>query len=363
MTNSNYNLMSCSSHLPRVRKLLSLAVVGLLASGCSLIQDKTEDYVTAEQASPLEGVDGKPLPRQRAAYPIRPVSRSATMNNQVPRPPDLTAEILDENYAIESVGDQSWLQVNDVPGRIWPAVAAWMNQTGLGVASDSTQLGMMQSDIVNYSRRARELVGMGTAAANEPLTLVQARLAPGVRRKTTEIQLRPRLVADAPGRLLSWQNESMDQELEEELLRDLSGFLQEQEDNRSYSRAALAMTSEPRVTLLQADASQDQAVVIELPYDRAWSEVRRVFEDENIPILDLDQSAGYLLVDGRPADDRQRSWLTSWFAGDEVKPVATTRVELVENEGTVIVTAGRADDYEGSNYSRSVLSRLYEYLY
>jgi outer membrane protein assembly factor BamC len=285
------------------------------------------------------------------------------MANQVPRPPDLTAEILDENYVIESVGDQSWLLVNDVPGRIWPAVAAWMNQTGLGVASDSTQLGMMQSEIVNYSRRARELVGLDTAAANEPVTLVQARLAPGVRRKTTEIQLRPRLVADPPGRLLSWQDDPTDQVLEEELLRDLSGFLQEQEDNRSYSRAALAMTSEPRVTMQQADAAQDQAVVIKLPYNRAWSEVRRVFEDEDIPILDLDQSAGYLLVDGRPADDRQRSWLTSWFAGDEVKPFATNRVELVESDGKVTVTAGRADGYNGDNYSRSVLTRLYQYLY
>ncbi|GGY85296.1 outer membrane protein assembly factor BamC [Marinobacter zhanjiangensis] len=363
MTDSNHNVMSCSRHLPRVRSLLSLVAAGLLASGCGLIQDRSDNYATAEQADPLHGVDGEPLPRQRAAYPIRPVSGSGTMANQVPRPPDLTSEILDENYVIESVGDQSWLLVNDVPGRIWPAVAAWMTRTGLGVASDSTQLGMMQSEIVNYSRRARELVGLDEAEANEPLTLVQARLAPGVRRKTTEIQLRPRLVTEAPGRLLSWQDEPMDQVLEEELLRDLSRFLQEQEDNRSYSRAALAMTSEPRVTMRQADAGQEQAVVIELPYDRAWTEVRRVFEDENIPILDLDQSAGYFLVDGRPADDRQRNWFTSWFAGDEVEPVATNRIELVEDDGKVTVTADRADGYNGGNYSRSVLSRLYQYLY
>ncbi|MFC4259642.1 outer membrane protein assembly factor BamC [Marinobacter lacisalsi] len=363
MRHSNNSVMLCSHGLPRVRSLLALAAAGVLVSGCSLFQDSSDDYATAKQAEPLHGIDGEPLPRQRSAYPIRSVSGSGTMASQVPRPPDLTAEILDENYVIESVDDQSWLLVNDVPGRIWPSVAAWMNQVGLGVASDSTQLGMMQSEIVNFSRRARAVVGLDETGADEPLTLVQARLAPGVRRKTTEIQLRPRLVAESPGRLLSWQDDPRDQALEEELLRDLSEFLQAREDSRSYSRAALSMSSEPRVTMRQPDAEQAQAVVIELPFDRAWGEVRRVFEDENIPILDLDQSAGYILVDGRPADERERSWFTSWFAGDEVKPVATNRIELMESGDKVFVTAERADSYNGGNYSRSVLSRLYEYLY
>ncbi|MFL1405430.1 outer membrane protein assembly factor BamC [Marinobacter sp. M1N3S26] len=363
MTDSNNTVMHCSRGVIRVRSLLALAMAGILASGCSLIQDRSDDYATAEQAEPLHGLDGEPLPRQRSAYPIRSVSGSGTMANQVPRPPDLTAEILDENYVIESVNDQSWLLVNEVPGRIWPAVAAWMNETGLAVASDSTQLGMMQSEIANFSRRARELVGLGEAVSGESLTLVQVRLAPGVRRKTTEIQVRPRQVSESPGRLLPWQDQPMDQTREEQLLNNLSQFLQAREDNRSYSRAALDMSSEPRVSMRRPNAEQAQAVVIELPYDRAWGEVRRVLEDENIPVLDLDQSAGYFLVDGRPAEDRQRGWLTSWFAGDEVEPVATNRVDLVEEDGRVVVTADRADGYNGGNYSRSVLSRLYEYLY
>lgn len=363
MTDSITTVKHCSRSLPRVRSLLALAVAGTLASGCSLIDDQSDNYATAEQMEPVHGIDGEPLPRQRSAYPIRPVSGSGTMANQVPQPPDLTSEILDENYVIESVDDQSWLLVNEVPGRIWPAVAAWMNETGLAVADDSTQLGLMQSELTNYSRRARELVGLGSAESGEPLTLVQVRLAPGVRRKTTEIQVRPRLVADSPGRLLPWQDQPMDQTLEEQLLNDLSQFLQAREDSRSYSRAALEIDSEPRVSLRRPNAEQEQAVIIELPYDRAWGEVRRVLEDENIPVVDLDQSAGYFLVDGRPADDRQRSWLTSWFAGDEVDPVATNRVVLTEEDGKVIVTADRAEDYNGGNYSRSVLSRLYEYLY
>ncbi len=343
--------------------MLAVAMTGLLFSGCSLINDRSDDYATAEQSRALKGIDGQPLPRQRAEFPIRDVEGSATLANQVPQPPDLTAEILDENYVVESVDDQSWLLVNDVPGRIWPAVATWMNETGLAVAEESTQLGLMQSEIVNFSRRARDLVGLGEATEDEPRIVVQVRLAPGVRRKTTEVQVRPRTVAGAPGGLMPWQDESLDQGLEEDLLENLSSFLQSREDNRSYSRAALAMGSEPKVTLLEATAERDQAIAVDLPFGRVWSEIRRVLQDENIPVLDLDQSAGYFLVDGRPEEDRRRGWLTSWFAGDEVAPEATNRILLSEQDGSVVVTAERADDYNGGNYSRSLITRLYDYLY
>ncbi|SFR48147.1 Beta-barrel assembly machine subunit BamC [Marinobacter daqiaonensis] len=342
----------------------AVLAIAVLMAGCSLVQDRGDDYANARAMTPVHGIDGEPLPRQNSAFPVRPLAENGgTLSNAVPKPPDMTAEILDENYVIESIDDQSWLLVNDVPGRIWPAVAAWMNETGLGVAYDSTQLGLMQSELVNYSRRARGLVGLEQGAGDEPLMLVQVRLAPGVRRKTTEIQVRPRTVDETPGRLIAWQDTPEDQQLEESLLQNLSRFIQGREESRSYSRAAMEMGSDPRVTLREADAEQERAVVIDLDYSRAWAEIRRVLEDEGIPVLDLDQSAGYFLVDGRPAEDRRRSWLTRWFAGDEVKPVVTNRIQLTQQDGQVVVTADRADDFDGGNYSRSLLNRLYEYLY
>ncbi len=343
--------------------VLGLAIATLTASGCSLINDRSDGYVTAEQSRALKGIDGQPLPRQRPEMPIRDISGSGTLSAKVPEPPDMTAEILDENYVVESVNDQSWLLVNEVPGRIWPAVAAWMNESGLAVAQDSTQLGVMQSEIVNFSRRARSLVGLDQATADEPRMIVQVRLAPGVRRKTTEVQIRPVTIAGSADNLRPWQDEPMDQELEESLLENLSAFLQSREDNRSYSRAALDMGSEPRVSLLEATAERDQAIAIDLPYDRVWGEIRRVLEDENIPVLDLDRSAGYFLVDARAEDERRRGWMTRWFAGDEVAPEATSRIQLSEEDGQVVITAERADDYNGSNYSHSLITRLYDYLY
>ena len=38
----------------------------------------------------------------------------------------MTSDILDENYLVEELDGQIWLLVNDVPGRLWPAVTSYM---------------------------------------------------------------------------------------------------------------------------------------------------------------------------------------------------------------------------------------------
>ena len=95
----------------------------------------------------------------------------------------------DSNPKKEGQGSLSFL--------IGGLVTSYMNQQGLGVAYESPQLGLLQSELVNYSKRARNLLGLADSASDEePLLAVQARVAPGVRRKTTEIQLRTFDVGD-----------------------------------------------------------------------------------------------------------------------------------------------------------------------
>lgn len=338
----------------------------VMLGGCGVLKDHTLDYTEAVEGQPLRGVEGEPLPRQREAYPVREISATGATGHQgrtVPRPPDMTSDILEENYVIESLGDQSWLLVNDVPGRVWSSVNTWMNEKGLGVASDSAQLGLLQSELVNYSRRARTLLELDDATPGEELMLVQARIVGGVRRRTTEIQVRPVVVSSAPDVLLQWRGQPLDQALEESLLADLSEFLQAREESRIVSRAALGMEVERRVHLETGPGDSPERILIGLPYDRTWNEVRRILSDEDTPVLDLDQTAGYFLVDGRSAEARQRGWPARWFLGRERAAQVNTRIELTRDGDQVIVTASKAEGFRGEDYSAAVLARLYDYLY
>lgn len=352
------------------KKLLTSTLVGitvLAVAGCGTITDRTDAYVEAQAGAPLKTPDGEPLPNAQEAFPIRDIGNDnarLSPRAEVPPPPDTTSEILAENYLIENVEGQTWILVNEVPGQVWPSVSAYMNQRGLGSAFESTQLGMIQSEIANFSRRARELLEMTDAeeAGAEKYKVVQARVSPGVRRKTTEIQFRVRELDNRPEQLLPWQNQSDFQDLERKLLEDVAVFLKSREDNKSYSRAALEMANAPKVKLLGDDPEKAAGIEMSVSFERAWGAVRSALSEANIPVVDLDRSDGQFYVDFRSEEERSPGWF-SWFA-DDPKPEYTFYVRLVEeDEGGVLVTTGRASDYEGVDRSQQLLSKLFEFLY
>lgn len=340
------------------------ALVVTTLSGCGFIEDRSTRYVDAPAGEPIKTVNEAQRARIGDAYPIRDLDgreQGRLYASEIPGPPDMTSEILEQDYLVETLDDKAWLLVNEVPGQLWPQVTAYLNDRGLGVAYDSPQLGQVQSELVNYSRRARELVELPAAAESEPLMVLQARITPGVRRKTTEIQLRPQQVETAPRQLLQWQPHGAYIELEKKLLADLGEFLQAREDTKSYSRAALGIASEPRVQLV-TEGEQPVALDINLDFDRAWVEVNKALADAKVPVVDLDRSGGQLYVDFRTEKELTPGFFGRWFA-DDPKPEYTFQVNIERDGDGVRVTTSKASDYKGKNRSAELLSKLYERLY
>lgn len=340
----------------------------LAASGCSLLEDRSERYVNAQEGDELRLPETADESRFGQAMPIRDVitADSGRMyRSSIPEPPDMTSEILDENYVVEELDGQMWLLVNDVPGRVWPSVSSYMNERGLGVAHDSPQLGLLQSELVNFSKRARTLLDLESEPGSaEDMLVVQARVAPGVRRKTTEVQLRVHEVDGNPDELLAWQTGAEPTEeglaTSKRLLSDMGQFLRGREESKSYSRAALGMTAEPLVRLISENETP-VAVEMDLDYGRAWSEVSRALDDAGVPVLDLNRSEGWFNVDFRSESERESGWF-DWF-GDDEKPKHTFDVRLQEQGDVLVVTASRASGYDSDDRSSELLSELFEYLY
>jgi outer membrane protein assembly factor BamC len=349
-----------------------VALSGLLlvatVSGCSMVEDRSERYVSAKEGQPLELPESANGSRFSQTMPIRdlkPADASKMYPSDIPRPPDMTSDILDENYVIEELDGRAWLLVNDVPGRIWPAVNTYMADRGLGVALESPQLGILQSELANFSKRARELVELpDDPSAEEQKVVVQVRMAPGVRRKTTEIQVRKLEVADEPGELMPWTGVSDPSEqalgLQKRILADMGEFLRAREESKSFSRAASGMVSDPLVRLI---SENDEAVAIrmELDYGRSWAEVSRALTDSDIPVVDLNRSEGWFQVDFRTEDERDPGWF-SWFS-DKDEPRHTHTVNLVQRNGAIVVSAEPAPGYTGSRTTPDLLTQLFDYLY
>ncbi|MEP3563437.1 MAG: outer membrane protein assembly factor BamC [Marinobacter sp.] len=355
-------------------KLVSLArpVAGFVfagtLAGCGFLHDRSEDYVNAPEGTPIQVPAGYDSSRLGEAMPIRSIRTDDSRRmypSSIPRPPDMTSEILDENYVIEELDGRLWLLVNDVPGRLWPAASAWMNESGLGVAHDSPQLGVLQSELANFSMAARTLLELDNApSASEPKVLVQLRLAPGIRRKTTEIRAQVLEFAEKPEGLVAWNSDSTDnepsQDLQKKLLGELAGFLKQREDSKSFSRAASGMVAKPLVRLKSED-EQAKAIEVELDYGRTWAEVNRSLEEVSANIVDIDRSAGWIQVDFRTEDERSPGWF-SWFSDDDTL-THTHTVTISQAAPAMVVTAERVDAYNGEHTSADLLTKLFEHLY
>ncbi len=341
----------------------------LLASGCSMIEDRSERYVNADEGRPLKVPSSADQDRFREAMPIRSINTSESGKmyaSAIPTPPDMTSEILDENYVVEELDGRVWLLVNDVPGRLWPAANAYMNQSGLGVAYDSPQLGLIQSELANFSKRARELVGLSSEppGSAEPSTLVQLRMTPGIRRKTTEIQVRKLELATSPSEIMPWRDAQVPsaQELafQKRLLADLADFLKQREESKSFSRAASGLVGDPRVRLISSD-DEPVSIRMELDYGRSWAEVNRALTESGATVVDLNRSEGWLQVDFRSQDEREPGWF-NWF-GDDEAPLHTHTVTLANRERAVFVTVQQEASYAGDRSSADLLTSLFDYLY
>ena len=143
-------------------------------------------------------------------------------------------------------------------------------------------------------------------------------------------------------------------------MAELGDFLKQREDNKSFSRAASGMVSEPLVRL-QSEQDEAVAIRVELDFGRTWAEVNRSLEEMGLPVLDLNRSEGWLQVDFRTEDERSPGWF-SWFS-DAEKPVHTHTIRIQQGADAMSVTAEQHDSYEGERSSADLLTQLFEHLY
>jgi len=350
---------------PAVGLTLSIALFGL--AGCSIVHDRSNQYMQAKSEGALRTPSWYDRDRIKPLHPIPPAEQEKVLAKQftVPQPPDLTSEILEKNYVIEQMDGQLWLLVNEVPGRVWPAVAGFFTEHGLEPAVQNARAGLMQTRPAQSSLKSRSWLESQVKAAggktgiSGPVVL-QARISPGVRRHTSEVQIRFRTPAQAPDGMLSWESRPENSAVDRQLLSSLSQFMKSGESTKSYSRLALQIESQPKVRLVTPEGGKPH-LAMDLKFDRGWTEVERALKNAKVPIVDIDRSAGTWYVDFRSKDELSSGWF-SWLRSKS-KPEYTYRVQLKKDGKQLALMAQRAPDYTGKDRSTRLLSTIYQHLY
>ncbi len=352
--------MNPSQPLRRTRLTAAIAILSL-TGGCSLFPDRSLDYREAKLGEPLSVPADLSKESLDSEYVIPAVRGDAAVKQdgefEVPRPPDLTGQIMENNYQVSRSGDLSWLIVNDVPGRVWPAISEFLADRGAEVAHADPRAGVQQTAVLNRFGRARDWVNIGAMSNERPLVL-QVRVEHGVQSRSTEVQARIVAVEGTPGERLDWQETVIYPDREQRILQDLADYLQANSDTKTYSRVALNLPREERVTR-QRTGGATQALTLSLAFSRSWAEVSQALGSMDLAVVDRNRSEGTWYLDLRTEEQRRRGW---WLWAYQAEPVINAELRLTEVVNGHELDLAPRPGLEQTNRVPAVLDSLYETL-
>ncbi len=320
----------------RFLKLSSLVFIILTLAACGVIRDRSNDYLLAEGGDSVKIPEWYKSSSVEARYPIPPIDNKRSLPEEyvLPGPPDATVIILAENYVIESLEEQTWLLVNETPGRIWPSLDHFWEENGIDVEFENPRLGLMQTELVGLnllSNQLLERLGIEDSEASSPLVF-QAKLGQGVKRNSTELQVRVFETKSGKQEFEGWSAMPGDPDAESQLLEVISSYLENSQSYRSYSLLAHDIGGVSKVALI-SEPEADPYLKLDLSYARAWSSTSKALRGANITVADLDRSEGVFYLD-YGQEEESTNWLVGLFSSDdEVRPEYSFILKL-EKEGS-----------------------------
>lgn len=349
------------SQLTRRTRLTAALVILPLAGGCGLFPDRSLDYREAQLGEPLSVPRDLSEESLESEYIIPTVRGSGAVQQdgdfEIPRPPDLTGQIMEHNYQVSRSGDLSWLIVNEVPGRVWPAISEFLADRGADVAHADPRAGVQQTAVLNRSGRARDWVDVSGMANERPLVL-QVRVEHGVQSRSTEVQARLVVVNGAPEERLDWQETVTYPEREQRILEGFADYLQANADTKTYSQVALNLPREERITR-QRTGGETQSLTLSLAFSRSWAEVDRALDGLDLAVVDRNRSEKTWYLDLRASDQRSRGW---WFWQYQAEPAINAELQLREVADGYELSLQPREEPAQADRIPAVLDNLYETL-
>ncbi|MDW8335951.1 MAG: outer membrane protein assembly factor BamC [Tepidimonas sp.] len=362
---------------PAWSRLGALALAGLLASGCSVLEETRIDYKSAKQINSLEvPPDLTQLARDtRYALPGGPVTASSLQAAAAARPTTAVAAPTQiGDVRIERGGSQRWLVVDRPPEQLWPVLRDFWQENGFLLTLDQPQLGLMETDWAeNRAKIPQDIIRatIGKLLDNLYSTGERDKFRTRVERNAnggTDIFISHRGMVEVYSNERKdstvWQPRPADPELEAEFLRRLMvklGATQQQ------AQAAAATATPTALARLETQDGRP-VVVIQENFDRAWRRVGLSLDRSGFTVEDRNRADGVYFVRYVPPDadpvKRDPGFLgriTGWFSGSSKAEQAPLRLRIQvrgEGERTVVQVLDAAGQPERSGQAERIAKLL-----
>lgn len=295
-----------------IRNCILLLVLCTLVS-CGIIKDRSTEYSKAEKGQALSVPVTLSSQKLSPRYPIPDIenSRAIPETFELPEPPNATAALDNDPYAIETVNAQTWLRLYTAPGKVWPLLDFFWAKHGIDIAREEISKGFLVTKpfkLDKHASLASELQSSSKAVDIKDGIVFQAKLNQGIRRNTAELQVRAIAGEVSPH---NWVKESGDIKIEQAMLTLIGEYLTSDTLDNRHSLLANDIGGETRIRLLKADSGEGYLELL-FKFDRAWSEIKKALSSADILVADFDRSIGTYYISYIHEED-----MTAWYNSSE----------------------------------------------
>ncbi|NOY73082.1 MAG: outer membrane protein assembly factor BamC [Gammaproteobacteria bacterium] len=336
-----------------MQRNLLVVLVGVLLglSACSVVDERKAEYKNLEPTANLE-VPPDLLSMEaedELAVALAPLGGSVTLSefeqNEKKKGQPLDTTSVDapvgDGFRWERDGAARWLLVTGTPAQWWQEIERFWSLRDVKVEKENPALGMMQTAWITGGEAST------SASLKEDLSQLYdskikdqyiVRFEAGIEAGTTEIHVVHRglqeVVIDGQ---MHWVPRSSENELEIELLKQLTIYISKKEDAEAETITADLPPSVKLARLVEADGML--SLRINLPFAKAWRRTGNALVQMDLSIDDFNRSTGLIEITGMMSEQhKKKSFAQRLFGSEEVEPEEKFTLQLEDLDSEVMMT-------------------------
>ena len=320
------------------KKYLVLFTLALILGSCGwILEDNRYDYLKEKQSEPIEISSEQSTRPIIDFYPIPSTEEGLVGDSyEIPLPAQVFSSGSTNEIRMHKLGEIRWLYVEALPSSVWPLMKDFWASSNFGLSYEDPNSGIFESQELQV---------------NSKQTKLQMKIEHGIRQASSEIFL-SHLIKNTDN---NWIRVPVEDNLEDDVLRDALDFLTDAPSTGGTSLVALNLNLGQKAVLKQSEDGSN-FIEMNLEFPRAWAAVDRALKEALITVNDLDRTNGVFFVSF--TREEEEGFVKKLFTRSKNSKNPDFKIyvkKIGQNKCTITVDSASE---AGENFERDLLSEI-----
>jgi outer membrane protein assembly factor BamC len=320
------------------KKYLVLFTLALILGSCGwILEDHRYDYLEEKQSEPIEISSEQSTRPIIDFYPIPRTEEDLVGDSyEIPLPAQVFSSGSTNEIRMHKLGEIRWLYVETLPSSVWPLMKDFWESSNFGLSYEDPNSGIFESQELQV---------------NSKQTKFQMKIEHGIRQASSEIFL-SHLIKNTDN---NWIRVPVEDNLEDDVLRDALDFLSDAPSTGGTSLVALNLNLGQKAVLKQSEDGSN-FIEMNLEFPRAWAAVDRALKEALITVNDLDRTNGVFFVSF--TQEEEEGFVRRLFKRNKNSKNPDFKIyvkKIGQNKCTITVDSASE---AGKNFERDLLSEI-----